>query len=314
MSDFVIGELGIRELPIKTSTRLECLAPAKINLALHVTGQRSDGYHLLDSLVCFTRFGDQLSIERADHDSLEITGPLSAHLRDQTPKGDNLLERALATMRTLHPIPPLKTVLEKHIPVAAGLGGGSSDAAAMIGLIAKLYPQIAAHADLPQLALGLGADVPMCLKSQPMIARGIGEELSVLPDFPELQMVLINPRIGVSTPEIFANLANKNNTPLPALPDVLNAASLVQWLHTTRNDLELPAIKTLPLIADIKNMLDHHGASLARMSGSGASVFGLFETKQQAQLAVEKIAKSKPDWFVIATQTLPSLSTKQDRP
>jgi len=197
-------------------------APAKINLALHVTGQRADGYHLLETLVTFTEAGDMIRIRDAKEDSFSISGPFGEVLR-ASDGNNNLVTRARDLLREALAGTDIRSVgihLEKNLPVASGIGGGSADAAATLrGLLrhwnAKIDP-----ASLEKIALRLGADVPMCLKSQSLIARGIGEEIEVITDLPKLFLVLANPLMAVSTPDIFRRLENKSNPALPAKPQI----------------------------------------------------------------------------------------------
>ena len=282
-------------------------APAKINLALHVTGQREDGYHLLDMLVTFTEAGDVIRIRRAEVDSFSISGQFATELL-QAGDGSNLVLRARDLLR-IHArrldltTPPVALHLDKNLPVASGIGGGSADAAAALrGLIRHWQLDIDDKA-LSEMALTLGADVPMCLASKPLIAQGIGEEITLLPQFPQLPLVLVNPLKGVSTPHIFRLLENKQNAPLPSL-SVDQSGSWLLTMDALRNDLQPPAIKLLPEIGDVLAMLRSEGADLARMSGSGATCFGMFSSWQQAEAAAAAIRERKPGWYVQETRTI----------
>lgn len=281
------------------------LAPAKLNLALHVTGRRTDGYHLIDSLVAFTRFGDRVTISPSDEDRFEMTGPYSAGL----PADDgNLALRALKAMRAeFGRTDPVSIALEKNLPVASGVGGGSSDAAAVMGGLASLWHLPVDQERLARIGIGLGADVPMCLAARPLLARGIGEEITPIDGFPSLGIVLVNPGVGVSTAAVFAALASRDGTPLPPLPRHLDFHTLCNWLETTRNDLEGPARTLQPAINGALSALKKAGAHFVRMSGSGATCFGLFESGNLAKRAASEIRKRKPDWFVAATR-----NTSQD--
>ncbi|WP_336799352.1 4-(cytidine 5'-diphospho)-2-C-methyl-D-erythritol kinase [Kaistia sp. MMO-174] len=282
-------------------------APAKINLALHVIGRRADGYHLLDSLVAFAGIGD--AIEAIANPStteprLTITGPFAAGLEAGP---DNLVLRAaLAHTTAGGRIDGFDLRLTKSLPVASGIGGGSADAAATLRLLTEIAPLPATAADtLRTQAERLGADVPMCLISTPLRATGIGETIEPLPGFPSLPMVLVNPGVAVSTPAVFRGLARADNPPLPALPPVFSDAEAVaEWLKTTRNDLENPAIAALPLIAaSLAEMAATDGCRLARMSGSGATIFGLFATWTEAERAAAALSNAHPAWWVVATMT-----------
>lgn len=267
-------------------------APAKINLALHVTGQRADGYHLLESLVVFARVGDRLSFVPATDMTLSVTGPLA----DGVPTGsDNLILRAASAFGTGA---GAAITLEKHLPHAAGLGGGSADAAAALRGLARLW-----DCDLPDMdsVLSLGADVPVCLSSVPQRMAGIGEELSPVPTLPPLFAVLVNPRVAVPTGPVFRGLASKQN---PALdpPHWNSFESFTDWLSRQRNDLEPPATTLAPKIALALQSLRTAGAAIARMSGSGATCFGLYETAAQAADAAGQIANAEPEWWVRDTE------------
>jgi 4-diphosphocytidyl-2-C-methyl-D-erythritol kinase len=277
-------------------------APAKVNLALHVTGRRADGYHLLDSLVVFAGFGDRLTIASADHDSLAVTGRYAA---DVPTDGANLVLKARDALRHAAPAQagPVAISLEKNLPVASGVGGGSSDAAAALRGLARLWRLDLDHAALAEIGLPLGADLPMCLAGKPLVARGVGEALSPVADFPRLGMVLVNPGVAVSTADVFAALSKRDNDPLPPLPPTIDFHSLRNWLETTRNDLEPVARAIEPAIGEALSALNRAGAGFARMSGSGATCFGLFETGNVAKRAAAAIRARHPGWFVAATRT-----------
>jgi 4-diphosphocytidyl-2-C-methyl-D-erythritol kinase len=274
-------------------------APAKINLALHVTGRRADGYHLLESLAVFTEFGDRLSVAPAAEDSFVVTGPFAAHVPVDA---GNLVIRARDALRTLDAAAatPVAITLEKNLPIASGIGGGSSDAAAALRALSRHWR---IDADLAALGIKLGADVPMCLAARSLIARGIGEVLEPV-SLPPLSLVLVNPGVAVSTPEVFRDLASRENPVLPPLPSSLDAASVLAWLRTTRNDLEAPAKALAPVIGDALDALDRSGALFSRMSGSGATCFGLFESRTAADAAAASIRAGSPGWFVAATATV----------
>ncbi len=276
------------------------LAPAKINLALHVTGRRADGYHLLDSLVAFTRFGDRVTLSPSNEDRFELTGPYAAGL----PSDDgNLVLRALNAMRAeFGRTEPISISLEKNLPVASGIGGGSSDAAAVMRGLASLWRLPADPERLARIGIGLGADVPMCLAARPLIARGIGDEITPVDGFPSLGIVLVNPGVAVSTAAVFSSLSSRDNPPLPPLPGHLDFHTLCNWLETTRNDLEAPARALEPAINGTLAALKKAGAHFVRMSGSGATCFGLFESDNLAKRAASEIRKRKPGWFVAATR------------
>jgi len=284
------------------TAELTFLAPAKINLALHVTGRRDDGYHLLDSLVAFTAFGDRVHAAASDTDRFSITGRYAAGIPDG---GDNLVLRARDLLRRLSPHQPCGPVdirLEKNLPVASGVGGGSSDAAATLLALLRLWNLPLAQDQLADAALALGADLPMCLAARPLVARGIGEMLTPAA-LSALPLVLANPGIAVPTPAVFRALGRRNNPPLRALPRVSGPQEMAAWLDITRNDLEAPARVTAPAIGDALDALRQEGAAVARMSGSGATCYGLFADMPSARDAANAIAARRPDWFVVATRT-----------
>jgi 4-diphosphocytidyl-2-C-methyl-D-erythritol kinase len=294
-------------------------APAKINLALHITGRRADGFHTLESLVVFTQFGDRVEAHAAATDSFAIDGPFGQGL---SADGGNLVIRARDTLRQAvarhsregfrperavsEPNPfPVAIRLEKHLPIASGIGGGSSDAAAILRALNRLWRCGLSPVELAQIGSKLGADVPMCLHAAPLIARGTGEIIEPVADFPKLHLVLVNAGVEVSTPAVFAALVQKENPPLPPLPPRPDFDSLLTWLTATRNDLEAPAVTIAPAIAESLATLRASHAAFARMSGSGATCFGLYETQAQAQSAAAAIRHSQPGWFVAATSTRP---------
>lgn len=281
------------------------LAPAKINLALHITGRRDDGYHLLESLVVFTRFGDRLSVEPADADELIITGPYAAYVPLDA---GNLVIAARERLRAHigDHAGAVSIRLEKNLPVASGVGGGSSDAAATLHALAGLWGADADSAVLREIGASLGADMAMCLAAKPLVARGIGEDLSLIDDVPALALVLVHPGRPVSTASVFAALARHDNPPLPPLPRHFDFHGVRNWLEITRNDLEPPARDSEPGIGMAIAALMKAGAGFARMSGSGATCFGLFETNNVAKRAAVAIRERQPGWFVAATRSIPS--------
>lgn len=273
-------------------TIIKVFAPAKVNLTLHVTGQRKDGYHLLDSLVMFADVGDRITVMPAEASRLEVTGPRAAGV----PTGNtNLVVRAAALFDI-----PVHIILSKHLPASAGIGGGSSDAAATLLALSDLT----GDTRLPSGATELGADVRVCLMRQAARMRGIGEDVIPCPGLPPLYAVLANPGVEVPTPAVFNALQNKVNPPMPKrLPQGLNTHALIGWLSEQRNDLQAPAIAAAPVISDVLNALSSlPDVQLARMSGSGATCFALFETEKAAQDAARLLAGQQPDWWVAPTR------------
>ena len=267
-------------------------APAKVNLTLHVTGQRRDGYHLLDCLVVFADVGDRITVMPAEKNHLEVIGPRAEGVPTD---GTNLVARAADLFGV-----PVHIVLSKHLPTAAGIGGGSSDAAATILALSDLI----GDTRLPEGVAQLGADVRVCLMRQAARMRGIGEDVAPCPGLPPLFAVLANPGVDVPTPEVFKALENKQNPPMPKrIPQRMKAAAFIDWLATQRNDLEAPAIARSPVIQDVLDALaDLSGARLARMSGSGATCFALFETEDAAQAGASALTRAQPNWWVEAAK------------
>lgn len=270
------------------------LARAKINLCLHVTGQRADGYHLLDSLVVFADLGDRITCAPDDRLTLTVTGPQGAGL---SAGDDNLVLRAA---RAFGAGRGARITLDKHLPLASGIGGGSADAAATLQALASLW-----SAPLPDAAsvLRLGADVPVCLAGRPCRMQGVGEVISALSSMlPAAHLVLVNPGVQVPTPAVFAALTRRDNAPLPdTLPKPGDVAALSAFLRQQRNDLEPAAIALAPVIGQARQAIGAQpGCLLARMSGSGATVFGLFGDPLSAAAAVAAIRQAHPGWWVEA--------------
>lgn len=283
-----------------------CFAPAKVNLALHVTDQFTDGYHQLESLVAFCDIGDRIALSKnpapgASTLSLTIKGPF----KDCVPVGEeNIIIRAVHAFaeRFLPKLPNLKIVLEKNLPIASGIGGGSADAAATL-LALRGFTGYGTLDELSEIAVTLGADVAMCLHSSPLMAKGRGEQVETMTDFPALNLLLVNPGIAVSTPQVFKALVNKSNPPLEALPEKVDQYTFVEWLKRQHNDLETPAIKTAPEVSDTLSEIRNTQPILARMSGSGATCFGIYHDADDAEAAADRIRKSHHDWWVQVTRT-----------
>lgn len=274
-------------------------APAKLNLCLHVTGRRLDGYHLLDSLVVFADVADRVYATHARGLSLVVAGPEGAGLQAEP---DNLVLRAARAMG----VEDVALVLDKRLPVASGIGGGSADAAAALRAVQRLTGhRLPSGHDI----LRLGADVPVCLVGRPARMTGIGEHVAALPPLPRLAAVLVNPRLPVPTPQVFAALTSRDNPPLPNLPPsaLVSASAFCAWLHAhTRNDLVPPAREVAPILADVQGALDETpGCLLARMSGSGGTHFGLFASLPEAETAARSLRARHPFWWVEPGVILP---------
>ncbi len=273
---------------------IEAFAPAKVNLTLHVTGQRADGYHLLDSLVVFADIGDTVRAMAADGLSLTVTGPQAAGLAADD---SNLVLRAARLF-------PLATgaalMLDKVLPVASGIGGGSADAAATLQVLSRLW-----GVALPETAevLRLGADVPVCLAGRPVRMTGVGGDLHALAHpLPPAALVLANPGVALPTPAVFAALDRRDHAPMPrALPRLRDVAELAAFLAMMRNDLEPAATRLAPVIAQVRAALTaQQGCLLSRMSGSGATCFGLFPDPLAAAAAARTLKAAHPGWWVAA--------------
>ena len=282
-------------------------AAAKINLALHVTGKRADGYHLLDSAVMFASdAGDVLEVSVADATSLTVSGPFSQDLETDA---DNLVLRAHAALQDRYPgkVRPCAINLYKALPVASGIGGGSADAAAALRAIIRLNGLSVDPETLAGLALQLGADVPVCLASTACRMRGIGEIIDNWSPAPALHGVLANPLVGVSTAGIFRHLGlspgSTANTEISGgFDEVKDTDAALDWLADCRNDLEPAACHLEPVIGDVLGAIDQlSGCRLSRMSGSGATCFGLFEDAGSAGAAARTLAEQNPKWWVTAT-------------
>jgi 4-diphosphocytidyl-2-C-methyl-D-erythritol kinase len=284
--------------------QLEELAPAKVNLDLRITGRRPDGYHELDSVVVFTEWADRLTFTRHGRLALELSGPFAAALEDQS---DNLVLRAARRLAQHAGCPPhARIALDKRIPVAAGLGGGSADAAATLRGLSRLWQLGWPDADLLALALELGADVPVCVRSRPARMRGIGERIEPI-GLPVLDLVMANPDHAVSTAQVFADLGLIAPAPDPAAPVPDICVDLPAWLRARGNDLEAPARRVAPVIGEVLALLDAQpGCRFARMSGSGATCLGVFDDPEAAARAARAVRGVRPSWWVISTATRPA--------
>ena len=273
------------------------LARAKVNLFLHVLGRRADGRHELESLAVFPECGDVLEVERAPLRSLSLGGAFGDSLGSGE---DNLVLRATeALSEALGESAGVSMRLEKRLPVASGIGGGSADAAAAIRLLMRLWGKAPSAEALDALALELGADVPVCLSSAPALMRGVGESLAPAPAFPEFWLVLANPLQAVSTAQVFSGLQRRENPLAGAAPARFHdLGGLVAWLARQRNDLEAPARAVAPVIGGVLGALRWRSdCLLARMSGSGATCFGLFADEMGARAAADAMRDREPGWW-----------------
>lgn len=288
------------------SEGLTALARAKINLFLHVGARRTDGYHPLASWMVFTALGDQLRVAPGDGLALTLEGPFA----DGVPDGpDNLVMKAARLMKggadELGQTPGGAAItLTKMLPQAAGLGGGSADAAATLHLLNEFWSLGVDGGDLIAVGADLGSDVPACVYNQSVLATGRGERLAPGPLLPALPVLLVNPGVAVATPDVFSRLVQRRGTAMPFLPDeIRDAAHLAAALAATGNDLEEPACTLAPVIREVLTVLrGQPGAVLARMSGSGATCFAIFDDDLAAQTAAIALKRARPNWWIAATR------------
>ena len=279
------------------------LAPAKVNLFLHVGPLEADGYHPLASLVAFADVGDGLTVERADRLSLTVAGSFAGAL-DGT--DDNLVLRALRALGTAAGIgePGLAITLDKQLPVAAGLGGGSSDAGAALKLARDVLGLALDDTALAGIAAGIGADGPMCLHARAAWAEGRGDVLTFESGLPPLPALLVNPGVPSATGAVYRafDAEPSGRADRPAPPADWRASTVIDWLAGQRNDLQAPAVTLAPAIGEALSVTAAlPGVRLTRMSGSGATVFALFDTIAAAKAAGEALSAVQPGWWIRAT-------------
>ncbi len=276
---------------------IEVLAPAKINLTLHVTGWRTDGYHLLDSLVVFADVGDTVRARPAAQLGLVVDGPMAADVPSDT---SNLVLKAA---RWLDSGKGAALNLTKRLPSSSGIGGGSSDAAAALRALSVLW-RVACP--VPARTLSLGADVPVCMVPKARRMSGIGERLSAPVALPGADILLVNPGVAVSTPAVFGRLEQRDNPPMPGiLPEWRDIRELANWLQGQRNDLQRAACALQPAIRDVLAALERTGCLLARMTGSGATCFALFPPDgRSARAGRAQLCAGHPDWWAVSGRLL----------
>ena len=285
---------------------IDIFAPAKINLFLHVTGRQNDGYHLLDSLVVFADIGDDIVITEATDYSHSIQGLFRKAL-DPTHQ-NSITDAVHLAAKAAHREPHLHIKLTKNLPVASGIGGGSSDAAATLLACQRLWKT----SHLPttaEIVSTLGADVPVCLHRRPTRVGGIGDVLNDVGPIPACDLVLVNPGFELPTAAVFKSFNQPFSTPVRAMPTAgwRDVDDLAHFIDTTRNDLEQPATTIVPAIGEVlRGLSSQAGCRAARMSGSGATCFGLFATPADAQLATINILRLNAGWWVKAGRLLPS--------
>lgn len=275
---------------------LRVFAPAKINLFLHVGERRPDGYHDLESLAAFADVGDELCFRDSGETSLEIHGPFADGLAGDE---SNLVFRAAVAMsKGFGTTRGAHIVLEKNLPVSSGIGGGSADAAATMRGLSQLWGINADTKTLRTLAESLGSDVPVCVASVPSWMEGRGERVTEIPNLPGLSVVLVNPGVEISTSEIFAALKQRRGVGIRRPPAFATTNELLEFLRATTNDLEPPAGAVAPIINETLDALrSTRGVELARMSGSGATCFALYQDMAHASAAVSTLNRAQPGWW-----------------
>ncbi len=284
-------------------SRLQALAPAKVNLTLRVLARRADNTHDLTSLVAFAAIGDRLELEPGAGLELSVHGPTAAAAGAGS---DNLvLVAARAAASRIERLKLGRFELEKQIPVGAGFGGGSADAAATLRLIAEANGLELSDPRLMEAAKATGADVPVCLQSKARIMSGIGDVLSEPIKLPKLEVVLVYPGLPVATAAVFrkyqALIGGRRDAPYVVTDIPKRRAALVEFIGREGNDLSRAARSVAPVIAAAEELLDENGAELVRMSGSGSGVFGIFGDRDEAKDAVQTIRKERPGWWAVAT-------------
>jgi 4-diphosphocytidyl-2-C-methyl-D-erythritol kinase len=281
-------------------------APAKVNLTLKVVGRRADGYHDIESLIAFARdVGDELFLEPDGPPGLEMRGPFAAAIT-----GQNLVERALERLSAAEPGLALgRVILDKRLPVASGIGGGSTDAAALLRAVRRANPALVASLDWQAIAASLGADVTVCLAARPAFAWGTGTGIEPIPALPRLEAVLVNPLAQVppdKTARVFAGLgagpshAAGKAPPMP--PRFADADALIAYMRARGNDLLAPAMDVVPAIATVLDALaEVSGCRLTGLSGAGPTCFGIFAGREEAAAGAAHLRQSRPDWWVEAS-------------
>ncbi|MBH64026.1 MAG: 4-(cytidine 5'-diphospho)-2-C-methyl-D-erythritol kinase [Alphaproteobacteria bacterium] len=284
---------------------VRCRAPAKINLYLHVLGRRSDGYHDIDSLIVFAGVSDQVSVSRSQRPGLRMAGPFAHDMETMDWANNLVVVAARALSEVCGESPSVALSLQKNLPVAAGLGGGSSDAAATLRALAELWTLDISDEQLRAVAEGLGADVPACLAQNPVAISGRGEIITQAPKLPAAWLVLANPGIPLVTAEVFRWFSPTGSQAAPLKEAPKDLGAMVEALARRSNDLEQPAITLVPQIAEVIEMLStSEGCMLARMSGSGATCFGIFSDEASADAAAESIGNEQDTWWVSSVQML----------
>lgn len=287
----------------KSGDRLRLMAPAKINLTLHVTGRRAGGYHDLDSLVAFAGIGDTITARASTDLSLTVGGPFAEGVPADS---RNLIMRAAAALREKHGIETgAALTLEKELPHAAGIGSGSSDAAETLRLLARLWEVPEPAGEDPILA-SLGADVPVCYAGpSPMRMTGIGERLAPVPKLPDCALVLVNPKLPVETARVFESLERTSNPPMEEIPEGMDLTAFCEWLGRQRNDLHETAAAQVPAIDEaLKKLRRQQLVRFATMSGSGATCVAVVKDMDHARRVARVLQVAEMSWWVAPAQLL----------
>ena len=276
-------------------------AKAKINLALHITAKLDNCYHQLETIVTFADFGDKISLEPCETTKLKIKGEFAEKLGEN----NNIILDVVKRLEK-HNVNDLgaEITLYKSVPVAAGMGGGSSNAATTLLGLNELWGLKLQKDEIMRIAKELGADVPMCIIEKPLLAKGIGDEIQEMPNMPKLHIVMVNPNVELKSKIVFDKLQKTDNEPLPELPTNDNTKEWIEWLQMCRNDMQDTAMQLVPEIGTCINVLEKNGAELARMTGAGASVFGLYTSEQSAQNAEKEIKIKYPNWWTKCGKTI----------
>lgn len=279
---------------------IACDAPAKLNLFLKVVGRRDDGYHLLDSLAAFASIGDRIRVRPASELAFSVHGRFAESVPSGPAANENLVVGAARLLaETIGRSPDVEIELEKSLPAEAGLGGGSADAAATLRALAALWRVDEADPRFPALATRLGADVPVCLASRTSRMRGIGDELEPAPALAGVPVLLVNPGVPVSTPDVFRAFGGAFSAPLDRFDPPREPSALARWLERCGNDLQAPAMSLAPVIGTVIEALGGQpGCLSAHMSGSGATCFGLFGSEEACAAAARRLQSAEPGWWV----------------
>ena len=280
------------------------LAPAKINLFLHITGKRDDGFHLLQSLMVFVDVGDSLTFSPYDGLFLDIDGPFAADLN--VAPHDNLIYKAAQLLAAEYNVPAHgRITLCKNLPVASGVAGGSSDAATALRGLVRLWRLPEETGRLQKIARQLGADVPACLAHKPVWAEGIGEQMTWMPHLPQFHLLMVNPLVATPTPEVFRRFSTRFSAPLQYSGRRKSMQEWIADLSRYRNDLTDAALQVTPQIREVLQVIEATpNCHFARLSGSGATCFGVYDSAAAVSAAMNKLRANHPDWWVAQASLL----------